>query len=136
MSPDQGHVLGCWLSGSPGSDMSRRHLREHPGDPGRQDLLQAVRPHLHLHRIPGCGRPLARSPRPPSLCRLRGGGQLDLWKVRLPPPPCVAILLSGISASYGSVWTCGPAPPASSTWSSSAWTDTLPSPTQSRTPTS
>ena len=91
MSPDQGHVLGCGLSGSPGSDMSRRHLREHPGDPGRQDLLQAVRPYLHLHRVPGCGRPLARSPRPPSLRSLRGGGQLDLRKVRKPPPLHVSI---------------------------------------------
>ena len=136
MSPEQGHVLGCGLSGSPGSDMSHRHLREHPGDPRRQDLLQAVRPDLHLHRVPGCGRPLARSPRPPSLCSLRGGGQLDLWKVSLPPSPpghhteTDLPSLPGISASYGSVWTSGPAPPASSTSSSSAWTDTSPSLTQ------
>ena len=107
MSPEQGHVLGCWLSGSPGSDMSHRHLREHPGDPGRQDLLQAVRPHLHLHRVTGRGRPLARSSRPPSLCSLRGGGQLDLWKVRPPSPPhCVALCCHFIARYLCFIWLC------------------------------
>ena len=60
MSPEQGHVLGCRLSGSSGTDMSRRHLRQYSGDPRSQDLLQVVRADLHLHRVPGCGRLVAR----------------------------------------------------------------------------
>ena len=71
--------------------MSRRHLRQHPGDPRRQDLLQALRADLHVHRVPRRGRPAPRCPRPPSLRRLRGGGQLDLRKVSKPPPLRVSI---------------------------------------------
>ena len=60
MSPEQGHFLGCWLSGSSGSDMSRRDLRQYSGDPRSQDLLQVVRADLHLHRVPGSGRLVTR----------------------------------------------------------------------------
>ena len=76
-------AAGCRLSRASRPHMSRGNLREHPGDHRCQDLLQAVRSHLHLHRVPGSGRPVAGRPGPASLRSQRGGGQMDLWQVPL-----------------------------------------------------
>ena len=43
----------------------------HTMPPG-EDLQQALRPHLHHHRLPRRGGPLARPPRPAAVRRLRG----------------------------------------------------------------
>ena len=37
-----------------------------------EDLQQALRPHLHHHRLPRRGGPPARPPRPAALCCVRG----------------------------------------------------------------
>ena len=77
--------------------MSRRHLWKYSGDPRCEDLLQVVRADLHLHRLSGCGRLVTRCSGPPPLCSVRGGGQLDLWKVRPPSPRTVLLFYCQVS---------------------------------------
>ena len=83
---------GGGLSGAPGPHLPGGHPGQPPGhqrgedgdsdddDNGDlnhallagEDLQQALRPHLHHHRLPRRGGPPARPPRPAALCCVRG----------------------------------------------------------------
>ena len=52
-------------------DNDDKNALNHALPPG-EDLQQALRPHLHHHRLPRSGGPPARPPRPAALRRLRG----------------------------------------------------------------
>ena len=81
---------GGGLSGAPGPHLPGGHPGQPPGhqrgedgdsdDNGDlnhallagEDLQQALRPHLHHHRLPRRGGPPARPPRPAAICCVRG----------------------------------------------------------------
>ena len=84
---------GGGLSGAPGPHLPGGHPGQPPGhqrgedgdrygddDNGDlshallagEDLQQALRPHLHHHRLPRRGGPPARPPRPATICCVRG----------------------------------------------------------------
>ena len=80
---------GGGLSGAPGPHLPGGHPGQPPGHQrgedsdsddndlnhallAGEDLQQALRPHLHHHRLPRRGGPPARPPRPAALCCVRG----------------------------------------------------------------
>ena len=74
---------GGWISCPPRPHMSRGHLREYSCNHRCQDLLQALRTYLHLHRVTRCGGLAAGRVGVAPLRSVRGGGQLDIREVSL-----------------------------------------------------